>query len=214
MRGWLFAKQKKPSPMLPCASKCRRRRSIKREVAGVGPEYDGLINVLQARFESNMTRHQGIAWVDVLAKLEANAAKLRSLGEMEATGGEPDVVSRDRDTGEFIFFDCSVETPVGRRSLCYDRAALQGRKANKPSGNVIDMAEAMGIEVLTEEQYRALQTLGEFDVKTSSWVRTPESIRRLGGAIFCDRRYDTVFVYHNGAESYYSSRGFRGLLRV
>jgi hypothetical protein len=186
----------------------------RREVAVMGSEYEGLLKVLQDRFERNMVRHQELTWVEVRARLEANAEKLRALGEMEATGGEPDVVSHDRDTGEFIFFDSSVESPLGRRSLCYDRAAWQGRRANRPSGSVMDMAEAMGVEVLTEEQYRTLQTLGKFDMKTSSWVRTPERIRKLGGAIFCDRRYDTVFVYHNGAESYYSSRGFRGLLRV
>ncbi len=173
-----------------------------------------LLNVLQVRFEKNMNRHQGLAWAEVEAKLEANPEKLWSLNEMESTGGEPDVVGFDKKTGEYIFYDCSVESPKGRRSVCYDRAALESRKENKPASNAVDMATAMGIELLTEEQYRELQTLGNFDLKTSSWVKTPADIRKLGGALFCDRRYDTVFVYHNGAESYYAARAFRGLLRV
>ena len=173
-----------------------------------------LLNALQARFEKNMDRHQGLAWVQVQAKLEANAKKLWSLSEMERTGGEPDVVGHDKKTGEYIFYDCSEESPKGRRSLCYDREALESRKENKPRDNAADTAAAMGVELLTEEQYRELQKLGEFDAKTSSWVKTPSHIRKLGGALFCDRRFDTVFVYHNGTESYYAVRGFRGWLRV
>jgi hypothetical protein len=173
-----------------------------------------LLRALKTRFEKNMNRHQGLEWGKVQAKLEANAEKLSSLNQMELTGGEPDVVGHDKKTGEYIFYDCSAESPKGRRSLCYDRKALESRKENKPKDNAIDMAAAMGIELLTEEQYRELQTRGNFDTKTSSWVKTPSDIRRLGGAIFCDRRYDTVFVYHNGADSYYAARGFRGALRV
>lgn len=173
-----------------------------------------LLTILKARFEKNMYRHEGLEWAKVQAKLEADAKKLGSLGEMERTGGEPDVVGYDETTGEYIFSDCSVESPKGRRSLCYDREALQSRKENKPEGNAVDMAASMGIEILTEEQYRELQKLGNFDTKTSSWVKTPAEIRKLGGALFCDRRYDHVFVYHNGAESYYAARGFRGSLRV
>ncbi|QNI34583.1 DUF4256 domain-containing protein [Alloacidobacterium dinghuense] len=173
-----------------------------------------LLRALKARFEKNMNRHQGLAWANAQAKLEANAEKLRSLNEMEKTGGEPDVVGHDKKTGEFIFYDCSAESPKGRRSLCYDREALESRKEFKPEDNAIDMAAAMGVELLTEEQYRELQKLGDFDKKTSSWVKTPSNIRKLGGAVFCDRRYDTVFLYHNGAESYYAARGFRGLVRV
>jgi hypothetical protein len=173
-----------------------------------------LLRSLQARFENNMNRHKGLAWSQVQARLEANAEKLWSLHEMEGTGGEPDIVGRDKRTDEYIFFDCSAESPKGRRSLCYDRAALESRKENKPQGNVVDMAAAIGIELLTEEQYRELQELGEFDKKTSSWVKTPSAIRQLGGALFCDRRYNTVFLYHNGAESYYAGRGFRGALGV
>ncbi len=175
---------------------------------------DELITLLKNRFEKNMNRHKGLAWNDVQARLETDKEKLRSLGEMEATGGEPDVVGYDKKTGEYIFYDCAAETPQGRRSICYDREGLESRKENKPENNAVDMAAAMGIELLTEEQYRELQTLGKFDVKTSSWIKTPAAIRKLGGALFCDRRYDTVFVYHNGAQSYYSSRGFRGLLKV
>jgi len=173
-----------------------------------------LLRTLKARFEKNMNRHKGLEWAAVQAKLEANAEKLRSLNEMESTGGEPDVVGHDKKTGEIIFYDCSAESPKGRRSICYDREALEARKENKPKNNAMDMAAAMGIEILTEEQYRELQKLGNFDTKTSSWVKTPPEIRKLGGALFCDRRYDTVFVYHNGAESYYAARGFRGSLRV
>jgi hypothetical protein len=161
-----------------------------------------------------MNRHEGLAWAQVQTKLEAGAEKLWSLNEMERTGGEPDVVGQDERTGEYIFYDCSAESPKGRRSVCYDREALQSRKQHKPENNALDMAAAMGIELLTEEQYRELQRLGEFDTKTSSWIRTPPRIRKLGGALFCDRRYDTVFVYHNGAESYYAARAFRGSLRV
>ena len=173
-----------------------------------------LLRTLKARFEKNMNRHKGLAWAEVQAKLEANAEKLWSLNEMERTGGEPDVVGHDKKTGEYIFYDCSAESPKGRRSLCYDREALDSRKENKPKDSAMDMAAAMGVELLTEEQYRELQKLGEFDTKTSSWVKTPSAIRKLGGALFCDRRFDTVFVYHNGAESYYAARGFRGSLRV
>jgi len=173
-----------------------------------------LLRALKARFEKNMSRHKGLEWAQVQAKLEANAEKLWLLNEMERTGGEPDVVCHDKKTGEYIFYDCSAESPKGRRSVCYDREALESRKEHKPKDNAIDMAAAMGIELLTEEQYRELQKLGNFDAKTSSWVKTPSDIRQLGGALFCDRRYDTVFVYHNGAESYYAARGFRGWLRV
>lgn len=173
-----------------------------------------IIKVLKNRFEKNMSRHQGVDWSAVQAKLEADAGKLQTLHEMERTGGEPDVIGFDQQTGEFTFCDCSPESPAGRRSLCFDRDALESRKENKPGGSAVEMAASMGIELLTEEQYRALQKLGEFDRKTSSWVQTPSSIRRLGGALFCDRRYDQVFVYHNGAESYYAARGFRGLLKV
>ncbi|CAM3880247.1 DUF4256 domain-containing protein [Paenibacillus lactis] len=173
-----------------------------------------LLQTLKARFEKNMNRHPGLEWADVQAKLEANPEKLWSLHEMEETGGEPDVVGHDGKTGEYIFYDCSAESPKGRRSVCYDREALESRKEHKPKSSAVEMAAAMGIELLTEEQYRELQQLGNFDMKTSSWVITPERIRKLGGALFCDRRYDTVFVYHNGAESYYAARGFRGSLRV
>ena len=173
-----------------------------------------LLRTLKARFEKHMNRHKNLEWAKLLAKLEANPKKLWSLYEMERTGGEPDVVGYDKKTGDYIFYDCSAESPKGRRSVCYDREALESRKEHKPANSAIDMAADMGIELLTEEQYRELQTLGEFDTKTSSWVRTPSEIRKLGGAIFCDRRYNTVFVYHNGAESYYAARGFRGSLRV
>jgi hypothetical protein len=173
-----------------------------------------LLRALKARFEKNMNRHKGLEWAKIPARLEANTGKLWSLNEMERTGGEPDVVGHDKKTGEYIFYDCSAESPKGRRSFCYDREALESRKVHKPENNALDMAAAMGIELLTEEQYRDLQTLGNFDTKTSSWVKTPSDIRKLGGALFCDRRYDTVFVYHNGAESYYAARAFRGSLRV
>ena len=175
---------------------------------------EDLLRVLQTRFEKNANRHKDIEWAKVQAKLEGNAEKLWALNEMERTGGEPDVVGHDKKTGEYIFYDCAAESPNGRRSLCYDREALDSRKENKPKDSAIGMADRMGIDLLTEEQYRGLQKLGEFDTKTSSWVKTPAPIRKLGGAIFCDRRYDTVFVYHNGAESYYAARGFRGSLRV
>ena len=173
-----------------------------------------LLKTLKARFEKNMNRHKSLEWPNAQAKLEADAEKLWSLNEMERTGGEPDVVGHDKKTGEYIFYDCSAESPKGRRSVCYDREALESRKEHKPENSAMDMAAAMGIELLTEEQYRELQKLGNFDVKTSSWVKTPSDIRKLGGALFCDRRYDTVFVYHNGAESYYAARAFRGSLRV
>lgn len=175
---------------------------------------EGLLGTLKARFEKNMTRHKGFEWTKVLAKLESNAERLRALSEMERTGGEPDVVGVDKKTGVFIFADCSAESPKGRRSLCYDRAALDARKEAKPKGSAMDVAAAMGIEMLTEDEYRTLQTLGEFDTKTSSWLATPPPIRKLGGAIFGDRRYDQVFIYHNGVQSYYAARGFRGSLRV
>jgi hypothetical protein len=173
-----------------------------------------ILTVLKARFEKIMNRHKGLEWAKVQAKLEANAEQLWSLHEMERTGGEPDVVGHDKKTGEYIFYDCSAESPNGRRSLCYDREALESRKENKPEDSAMNLASAMGIELLTEQQYRELQKLENFDTKTSSWVKTPSDIRKLGGALFCDRRYNTVFVYHNGAESYYAARAFRGLLRV
>lgn|SRR5574341_166689 len=176
--------------------------------------HDELIKTLKDRFAKNLHRHTGIDWNSVQAKLESLPEKLQVLNQMERTGGEPDVIGRDEATGEFIFCDCSPESPIGRRSLCYDREALDSRKENKPSGNAIEKASAIGIEILTEQQYRELQKFGEFDRKTSSWVRTPAKIRFLGGALFCDRRYDHVFVYHNSAESYYSARGFRGRLKV
>ncbi|UKJ08204.1 DUF4256 domain-containing protein [Solitalea lacus] len=173
-----------------------------------------LLKILKVRFEKNRGRHEGLEWDSVQAKLDANAEKLWSLNEMESTGGEPDVVGQDKNTGEYIFYDCSAESPKGRRSVCYDQAALESRKEYKPADSAVNMAAAMGIELLTEEQYQALQKLGNFDLKTSSWIVTPSDIRKLGGAIFCDRRYNTVFVYHNGAESYYAARGFRCSLRV
>jgi len=173
-----------------------------------------LLRALKARFEKNMNRHKGLEWAKVQAKLEANTEKLWSLNEMERTGGEPDVVGHDKKTGEYIFYDCSAESPKGRRSVCYDREGQESRKEHKPENNAIDMAAAMGIELLTEEQYRELQNLGDFDTKTSSWVKTPSDIRKLGGALFGDRRYDTVFVYHNSAPTYYAVRAFRGSLRV
>ena len=173
-----------------------------------------LLKTLRNRFEKNMNRHKGIEWNKVQERLEANAEKLWSLNEMEATGGEPDVVGLDKKTGEYIFYDCSAESPKERRSLCYDHEALEKRKEHKPADSAMNMADEMGIEILTEEQYRELQQLGIFDTKTSSWIKTPGKIRKLGGAVFCDRRYDTVFLYHNGAESYYAARGFRGCLKV
>jgi hypothetical protein len=177
-------------------------------------QHDKLIQILKVRFEKHKSRHKGIEWAKVQAKLEASAGKLWSLNEMEMTGGEPDVVGFDKKAGEYIFYDCSAESPKGRRSVCYDDEALESRKEHKPKNSAVDMAAEMGVEILTEEQYRELQQLGEFDTKTSSWVQTPGSIRRRGGALFCDRRYDHVFLYHNGAESYYAARGFRGALRV
>src|SRR6476620_979654 len=173
-----------------------------------------LLNTLEIRFEKHLDRHKSLEWAKVRARLEANTEKLWSLNEMERTGGEPDVVGHDKETGEYIFYDCSPESPKGRRSVCYDREALESRKEHKPENNAIDMAASIGIELLTEEQYRELQKLGNFDLKTSSWVKTPADIRKLGGALFCDRRYDHVFLYHNGAESYYAARGFRGWLKV
>jgi hypothetical protein len=173
-----------------------------------------LLKVLKARFEKNMNRHKGLEWAKVQAKLEASPSKLWSLDEMEATGGEPDVVGYDKKTDEYVFYDCAAESPKGRRSVCYDGEALESRKEHKPKNSAIEMATEMGIDILTEEQYRNLQHLGEFDIKTSSWVKTPPEIRKLGGAVFCDRRYNQVFYYHNGAESYYAARGFRGSLKV
>ena len=177
-------------------------------------QIDKLITTLKTRFEKNTNRHKDIDWNKVEAKLKKNSGKLWSLDEMERTGGEPDVVGYNKKSGEYIFYDCYAESPSGRRSLCYDAEALASRKENKPKDSAVNMANMMGIEILTEEQYRELQKLGAFDLKTSSWVKTPDNIRKLGGAIFCDRRYDTVFTYHNGAESYYAARGFRGVLKV
>jgi hypothetical protein len=195
--------------------KATTARNINSNKKDLSPKQrEQLLRALQSRFEKNMNRHQGIEWAAMQAKLEDNTEKLWSLNEMERTGGEPDVVGQDKKTGEYILYDCAAESPKGRRSLCYDREALDSRKENKPKGNAADLAAVMGVELLTEEQYRELQKLGHFDAKTSSWVRTPSNIRKLGGALFCDRRFDTVFVYHNGAESYYAARGFRGWLRV
>ncbi|MFT3934838.1 MAG: DUF4256 domain-containing protein [Chitinophagaceae bacterium] len=177
-------------------------------------EKNVLLATLKTRFEKNAKRHAGIEWAKVQAKLEANADKLWSLNEMEKTGGEPDIVGFDKKTGEYTFYDCAAESPNGRRSLCFDKQAWDARKENKPANNAMDVASAMGVEILTEEQYRALQQLGNFDLKTSSWIATPAAIRKLGGAVFCDRRYDTVFLYHNGADSYYAARGFRASLKV
>lgn len=177
-------------------------------------DLERLLDILQKRFDSNMNRHKGLSWNGISERLESDPGKLMILSKMEATGGEPDAVGYDEDTGEYIFFDCSPESPEGRRSLCYDMQALESRKKQKPDGSAIGMADEIGIDILSEEEYRYLQALGSFDEKTSSWVKTPEKIRALGGALFCDRRYDSVFVYHNGAESYYASRGFRGLLRI
>lgn len=186
----------------------RTRKTLSRK------EHEELLRALKARFEKNMNRHLGIEWANVHARLDANPGKMSALYEMESTGGEPDVVGQNKETGACIFYDCSAESPKGRRSVCYDREALRARKEHKPQDSAIDMATAMGIEILTEEQYRALQTFGAFDTKTSSWVMTPRDIRKLGGAIFCDRRYNRVFMYHNGADSYYAARGFRGSLEV
>ncbi len=178
------------------------------------PQRDALLRTLKARFEKHLHRHHRVVWADVQARLEESGAALQSLSEMESTGGEPDVIGYDAATGEYTLCDCSGESPAGRRSVCYDREALDSRKENKPAHSAVEMAADMGINLLTEEQYRALQTLGEFDTKTSSWIRTPTDVRKLGGALFCDRRYGKVFVYHNGAPSYYAARGFRGSLRV
>lgn len=177
-------------------------------------EREALLETLKTRFETNMNRHRGLEWAGVEARLEANPGKLGSLHEMERTGGEPDVVAHDKKTGQYIFFDCSAESPRGRRSTCYDGEALEARKEHKPASSAVDMAASMGIELLTESEYRGLQKLGDFDTKTSSWVKTPPDIRKRGGALFCDRRYGAVFVYHNGAQSYYASRGFRGSLKL
>jgi hypothetical protein len=189
--------------------------NINRNKKELSPEQrEELLRALQARFERNMNRHKNLEWAKLQAKLESNTEKLWSLNEMERTGGEPDAVGQDKKTGEYIFYDCSAESPKGRRSVCYDREGQESRKEHKPENNAIDMAAAMGIELLTEDQYRELQKLGEFDTKTSSWIQTPTDIRMLGGALFMDRRYDTVFVYHNGAPSFYAARGFRGSLRI
>jgi hypothetical protein len=188
------------------------KTSNKKELSSV--QREELLNVLKTRFEKNVNRHKGLEWTKVQAKLEANPEKLWSLDDMETTGGEPDVVGYDQKTNEYLFYDCSAESPKGRRSLCFDQEALEARKEHKPADSAINMAAAMGIDLLNEEEYRALQQLGKFDTKTSSWIKTPADIRKLGGAIFCDRRYDTVFLYHNGAESYYAARAFRGVLRV
>lgn len=189
-----------------------KSKSTKKQLSA--SQRDELLTTLKARFEKNMNRHKGLEWSNVQAKLEANPEKLWSLNEMERTGGEPDVVGFEKKTGEYTFYDCSAESPKDRRSLCYDRAALEARKEHKPKDSALDMATAMGIELLTEQQYRELQQLGNFDLKTSSWVQTPADVRKLGGALFCDRRYNQVFLYHNGADSYYAARGFRGSLSV
>jgi hypothetical protein len=193
----------------------KNMKNIKSNKKELSPaQREKLLRALEARFEKNMNCHKGLVWAKVQTKLEANTDKLWSLNEMERTGGEPDVVGHDKKAGEYIFYDCSAETPQGRRSVCYDREGLESRKEHKPKNNAIDTAAAIGIELLTEEQYRELQKLGNFDLKTSSWVKTPSDIRKLGGALFCDRRYGNVFVYHNGAQSYYDARAFRGVLRV
>lgn len=189
--------------------------NMNRHKSDLSPEQrEKLLTVLKTRFEKNMNRHMGLEWAKVEAKIKANAEKLWSLNEMERTGGEPDIVDWDKNSGEYIFYDCSAESPQGRRNICYDREALDARKEFKPENSAVDLAVAMGIELLTEEEYRQLQKMGKFDTKTSSWVKAPPNIRKLGGAVFCDRRYDHVFLYHNGAQSYYASRGFRGSLRV
>jgi hypothetical protein len=192
----------------------KAKQPRRRSTDSLQGRHEELLETLKARFEKNMNRHKDIAWANVQARLEANTDKLRSLREMERTGGEPDVVGHDTKTGEYIFFDCSAESPSGRRSICYDRDALESRKEHKPKDNALDMAAAMSITLLTEEQYRELQKLGHFDTKTSSWIETPSDMRKLGGALFADYRYGHVFVYHNGAEAYYAARGFRGALRV
>jgi hypothetical protein len=189
-----------------------KKASSKKELST--KQREDLLRTLKSRFEKNMARHKGLDWPKVQARLDANPGKLWSLDKMEETGGEPDVVGYDKKTGEYIFYDCSAESPKGRRSFCYDREALESRKEHKPKDSAVEMATEIGIELLSEQQTRELQKLGEFDTKTSSWIKTPPEIRKLGGALFCDRRFDTVFVYHNGAESYYAARGFRGSLRV
>jgi len=189
-----------------------KKISSKKELSA--PQRDELIKILKSRFEKNMNRHQGIEWKKIETKLTAAPAKLWSLNEMEITGGEPDVVGQDKKTGEYLFYDCSSESPKGRRSICYDHEALASSKEHKPENSAIEMATDMGIDILSEDEYRELQKLGSFDLKTSSWVKTPPAIRKLGGAFFCDRRYNHVFLYHNGAESYYAARGFRGCVRV
>ena len=194
--------------------KIERHPDVKKPRDLSAKQREELFNTLKARFEKNMNRHKGLEWAKVRTRLEAKPEKLSALHEMERTGGEPDVVGHDKKTREYVFYDCSAESPKGRRSLCYDREALDSRKEHKPKNSAMDMAADIGIEILTEEEYRSLQKLGPFDLKTSSWVKTPPAIRKLGGAVFCDRRYDTVFVYHNGAESYYAARGFRGSLKV
>jgi hypothetical protein len=193
----------------------KKSERVESNKKGLSPaQREELLRTLKARFEKNAKRHNGLKWSDIQARLESNPDKLWSLNEMERTGGEPDVIGEDKKTGEFIFYDCAEESPKGRRSICYDPEALESRKEHKPKDSAMNMAAAMGIELLTEEQYRELQQLGDFDTKTSSWVMTPSNVRKLGGALFCDRRFDTVFTYHNGAESYYAGRAFRGLLRV
>src|SRR5215469_4579928 len=193
-------------------ARTRNMKSNKKNLSS--GQREELLRALKARFEKNMNRHRDVEWTQVQAKLQGNAEKLWSLNEMERTGGEPDAVGHDKSTDEYIFYDCSAESPKGRRSLCYDRQALESRKENKPKGNAMDMAAAMGVELLTEQQYRELQKIGKFDEKTSSWVKTPSEVRQLGGALFCDRRFNTIFVYHNGAESYYAARSFRSSRRV
>lgn len=207
-------------PTLPAVTKCLTHLfniaiNMKNNKKKLSPELSKeLLSTLKTRFEKNKNRHKGLDWTAIQAKLEANPEKLWTLDEMETTGGEPDVVGYDKKTGEYIFYDCSAESPKGRRSICYDGEALASRKEHKPENSAIEMANEMGIDILTEEQYRELQQLGNFDMKTSSWILTPADIRKLGGALFCDRRYNTIFLYHNGAESYYAARGFRGSLRV
>jgi len=188
--------------------------NIKTEGSLSEEEQEKLLEVLKDRFEKNINRHQGLEWSKVQTRLEMNSPKLWSLNEMERTGGEPDVIGSDRETSEYIFYDCAAESPIGRRNVCYDQEALESRKSFKPKDSAVNMAAAMGIEILTEEQYQELQKIGNFDTKTSSWIKTPPEIRKLGGALFCDRRYDHVFVYHNGAESYYAARGFRGSIKI
>lgn len=209
----VYIKGRKKIDMKAATKKKSVSRAGRKKELSAG-QREEVLDLLKVRFEKNMSRHKGLEWSKIQARLESNSEKLWSLSEMAKTGGEPDVVGYDKKTGEFIFFDCAAESPKGRRSVCYDREALQSRKEHKPASNAIEMATAMGIELLTEDQYRELQKLGDFDAKTSSWVQTPSDIRKLGGALFCDRRYGHVFVYHNGAESYYGARGFRGSLRV